>query len=109
MQHKDVLDQIRDSKIEKIKEMMNETNYLFYTYHSLNKRVVFLLCQFKLHQLNAKLDKYKQWEQHAVETKEDLLSLLSNCYAENIKLETMTQLHLEAYGKIHKKHEKAFK
>ncbi len=48
--------------------------------------MVFLFCQYKIHELNARVASYTEWEPHVEETRFELMELLGNCYAEDIKL-----------------------
>jgi hypothetical protein len=84
--NKEVLAEIKNSRFEQIQEIVEKANVLFYRYHSLNKRVVFVFLQFKIHQLNARISRYAGWQGKISKTQHNLTKLLSNTYAETIKL-----------------------
>lgn len=48
---------------------MVDADCLFYKYHSISKRVVYLFFQYKIHQLNERVKKYNVWYDNVEETK----------------------------------------
>ena len=85
-----------------------EANQLFFEYHWFNKRVVFLFCQMKIHELSNRLANYEDWMGLVHDSEDTFFRLMMNCYAEFKMLLTMTEINLEAYRKIKKKHIKVF-
>lgn len=45
-----------------INKIALNTNQLFFKYHLLNKKVVFLFLQLKIHELTERLQLYEKWE-----------------------------------------------
>ena len=80
--------------LNEIMQMMDETNRKFFEYHSFNKRVVFVFCQMKIHELSTRLKRYEQWSELVNKTKDTFVSLTMNCYAEFKMLLTMTEINL---------------
>ena len=62
----------------------------------------------KIHELSAREKRYEVWMGIVNEKKDTFLSLMMNCYAEFKMLLMMTEINLEAYRKINKKHMKSF-
>ena len=94
--------------LETINELVLQLNTYFYQYHSFNKRIVFLFCQMKIHELSNRLTTYEDWMTLVHESQDDFFRIMMNCYAEFKMLLTMTEINLEAYRKIKKKHLKIF-
>ena len=93
---------------KEIMEMVQHANKKFFEYHSFNKRVVFIFCQMKIHELSNRLKKYEVWNDLVNTNTDVFVGLTMNCYAEFKMLLAMTEINLEAYRKIQKKHLKNF-
>ena len=75
---------IEDHKIEEIeneiREIAEKTNKSFYKYHFINKKVVFLFLQLKIHDLTERLQLYEKWESKVEDRMDEFLSLIFNLY-----------------------------
>ena len=67
--------------LDMINEMVLQLNTYFYQYHSFNKRIVFLFCQMKIHELSNRLSNYEDWMTLVHDSQDDFFRIMMNCYA----------------------------